>query len=144
MQRNEERHCAGYVTLSLSQVHTSQSPALTTSKAHSIVSMQVTQKLIKVQDGPTLLSIVMTLEVTGLYSGVHNVVSTVGLLHGVLAWKAQPKYSGRWPNCDNIECFGQRTSMQMRQACDASPSCTGFTFGRNAAISGGCLKACGC
>ena len=52
------------------------------------------------------------------------------------------KYSGRWPNCENIECFSARTSMQMSKACDASSKCTGFTFGR-AAVSGGCLKACG-
>jgi hypothetical protein len=54
------------------------------------------------------------------------------------------KYTGRWPNCENIACLDQRTSVQMRQACDAnSASCTGFTFERNADASGGCLKACG-
>jgi hypothetical protein len=42
-----------------------------------------------------------------------------------------------------LACFGQRNSVQMRQACDENPTCTGFTFEQNAVVSGGCLKACG-
>ena len=59
------------------------------------------------------------------------------------------KYSGRWPNCENVACFDQRTVVQMHQACDESAgffgvgTCTGFTFEQNATVSGGCLKACG-
>ena len=53
------------------------------------------------------------------------------------------KHSGRWPNCENIACFEQRSAVQLRQACDENPTCTGFTFEQHAVLSGGCLKACG-
>ena len=62
--------------------------------------------------------------------------------------KGQPrhyrvKYSGTWPNCENLACLDERTLAQMRQKCDEDPTCTGFTFEQDADFSGGCLKACG-
>ncbi len=53
------------------------------------------------------------------------------------------KYSGTWPNCENLACLDERTLAQMRQKCDEDPTCTGFTFEQDADFSGGCLKACG-
>ena len=82
------------------------------------------------------------------------VTAALGLESSAVAWDPEAsgqggvprytaKYRGKWPNCVNIACFDQNTAMQMRQSCDESPTCTGFTFGQSDANAGeGCLKAC--
>ena len=58
------------------------------------------------------------------------------------------KYSGRWPNCENIACVADApwSQLTMEAKCTRTEDCTGFTFAllaNSAELGQGCLKRCG-